>query len=244
MEKQTAGRKALGDLAPKFAELNDDVLFGQVWSREDKLPTKERCLITISALISKGFCDSSLQYHIQNAKNHGVKKSEMVEVLTQLAFYAGWPNVWAAFPYVKEVYKDEQTTLGDSLFGQGQENKAYAAYFTGKSYLKPIPCQGLGIANVTFEPGCRNFWHIHHQGGQLLLVTDGVGYYQEWGQKARLLHPGDVVEIPPEVKHWHGAGKDEFFTHIAIALPANKATTEWCEEVADGDYLRAIQTAQ
>jgi 4-carboxymuconolactone decarboxylase len=98
MDKQTAGRKALGDLAPKFAELNDDVLFGEVWAREDKLKTRDRCLITVTALISKGIFDNSLKYHIANAKAHGVSKTEMVELVTHLAFYVGWPNAWAAFP--------------------------------------------------------------------------------------------------------------------------------------------------
>jgi 4-carboxymuconolactone decarboxylase len=237
MEKQTAGRKALGDLAPKFAELNDDVLFGEVWSREDKLATRDRCLITVTALITKGVFDNSLRYHIANAKAHGVTKEEMVEVLTHLAFYAGWPNAWAAFPIVREVYADEKTNPSDSLFGLGEENKAFEKYFIGKSYLKPLStAEGLGVYNVTFEPGCRNNWHIHHVGGQLLLCTDGEGWYQEWGGKARKIHPGDVVYIAPEIKHWHGATKDSWFTHIAIGIPAKGASNEWCEPVNDKEY--------
>jgi 4-carboxymuconolactone decarboxylase len=132
MEKQTAGRKALGDLAPKFAELNDDVLFGEVWSRSDKLSLRDRSLITVTCLISKGIFDASLKYHIQNAKAHGVSKTEMVEVLTQLAFYAGWPNVWAAFPYVREVYAEEKSQPSDSLFGLGEENKAYEQFLSAR----------------------------------------------------------------------------------------------------------------
>ena len=91
-------------------------------------------------------------------------------------------------------------------------------------------------ANVTFEPGCRNNWHIHHKSGQILLVTAGRGWYQEWGSPARELHPGDVVNIPPEVKHWHGAAKDAWFAHVAIEVPAEGAKNEWCEPVADADY--------
>lgn len=105
MEKQTAGRDALGDFAPKFAELNDDVLFGQVWAREDLLCTRDRCIVTLVALVSKGILDSSLTYHLQNAKDHGVTKTEISEILTQVAFYAGWPNAWAAFRMAKEVWK-------------------------------------------------------------------------------------------------------------------------------------------
>ena len=101
MMKQTAGRNGLGDLAPKFAQLNDDVLFGEVWSREDKLSLRDRAMITVTALVSKGICDSSLKYHIENAMKHGVTKTEMVEIITQLAFYVGWPNAWAVFPMVR-----------------------------------------------------------------------------------------------------------------------------------------------
>lgn len=104
MENQTAGRDALGGFAPKFAELNDDVLFGQVWAGEDKLSSRDRCIVTVSALMAKGILDSSLMYHIANAKKHGVTAEEMAEILTHGAFYAGWPNAWAAFKMAKEVY--------------------------------------------------------------------------------------------------------------------------------------------
>ncbi|MEE0733069.1 MAG: carboxymuconolactone decarboxylase family protein [Acutalibacteraceae bacterium] len=106
MKQVTAGRDALGEFAPKFAELNDDVLFGQIWSREDKLSPRDRSLVTVTALVSSGILDSSLQYHIHTAKENGVTKEEMAEVLTQLAFYAGWPKAWAAFRMAKEVYEN------------------------------------------------------------------------------------------------------------------------------------------
>ena len=105
MKKVTAGRDSLGQFAPKFAELNDDVLFGEVWSREKELPVKERCIITVTALISTGITDSSLDFHIQNAKNNGVTKEEMAEIITHIAFYVGWPKAWAAFNMAKEIYK-------------------------------------------------------------------------------------------------------------------------------------------
>ena len=107
MVKQTAGRDALNDFAPKFAELNDDMLFGEVWSREDQLPLKTRSIVTITALISKGIVDSSLTYHISTARKNGVTRTEMAEILTHLAFYAGWPNAWAAFRMAKEFYAEE-----------------------------------------------------------------------------------------------------------------------------------------
>ncbi len=235
MKKVDAGRKSLNDLAPKFAELNDDVLFGEIWSRTDKLSLKERSIITVTALMSKGIFDSSLKFHIQNAKDNGVSKEEMVEIITQLAFYVGWPNAWAVFSQVREVYKDDKVGH-EPLFGLGEENKAFEKYFVGKSYLNPLNTKGLGIFNVTFEPGCRNNWHIHHLGGQILLVTDGEGYYQEEGRQARKLKPGDVVYIAPEVKHWHGANKYSWFSHIAIEIPHEGSFTEWKEEVSEEEY--------
>ena len=236
MIKQDAGTKQLGDIAPKFAQLNDEVLFGEVWSRDDTLSLRDRSLITVAALLTKGIVDHSIQYHLENAKNHGVSKTEMVEVITQLAFYAGWPNAWAVFPMVKKVYQDEKEILGDSLFGRGEPNVAFANYFTGKSYLKTLNTKNIGIYNVTFEPKCRNNWHIHHKGGQILLCTDGEGWYQEEGKQAIKLTPGSVVYIPAEVKHWHGASKDAWFTHLAIEIPADYATNEWCEPVDDETY--------
>lgn len=108
MKKQTAGRNALGEFAPKFAELNDDVLFGEVWSREDKLSARDRSLITVAALMGSGILDSSLKYHIMHAKENGVTAEEMAEAITHIAFYAGWPKAWAAFNYAKEIYSEEE----------------------------------------------------------------------------------------------------------------------------------------
>ncbi len=240
MVKQTAGRDQLGEFAPKFAELNDDVLFGEVWSREGKLSLKTRSILTVSALVSKGLIDSSFQFHVQSAKKNGVTKDEMAEILTHLAFYAGWPNAWAAFRAAVEVYRDDAGTDG-GLFGLGAPNEAYAQYFTGNSYLKPLtdPRETVFLANVTFEPGCRNHWHIHHAsqgGGQILLCTNGRGWYQERGQDARELNPGDVVYIPAGVKHWHGAAKDSWFSHVAFEAPGEDCSTEWCEPVDEARY--------
>lgn len=179
MQKQTAGRNILGEIAPKFAELNDDVLFGEVWSRTDKLSLKQRSIITITALISKGIFDNSLKNHLVNARNNGVSKEEIVEIITHLAFYVGWPNAWAVFPLVQEVYGTKIINPADSLFGLGQLNTAFSDYFIGKSYLKILNTDGVAIYNVTFEPSCRNNWHIHHYGGQILLCTDGEGWYQK-----------------------------------------------------------------
>lgn len=244
MVKQTAGRDSLNDFAPKFAELNDDVLFGEVWSREDKLSLKLRSIVTMTALISKGIVDNSLMYHLTTAKKNGVTRTEMAEILTHLAFYAGWSNAWAAFRMAKEVYAEEAEAGAEEhggFFGMGEPNVSYAKYFIGQSYLKPLtdPKETVFIANVTFEPGCRNNWHIHHAdkgGGQLLICVDGEGWYQEEGKPAQSLKPGDVVTIPPEVKHWHGAKKDCWFSHLAVEVPGENTSNEWCEPVTDQEY--------
>ena len=131
-------------------------------------------------------------------------------------------------------YEKEKQNV--SVFGMGDPNDAYKDYFIGQSYLKGLIREPISIANVTFEPGCRNNWHIHHKGGQILLVTDGTGYYQEWGKPVKKLNPGDVVNIPPEVKHWHGATADSWFSHLAIEVPAEGASNEWLEPVTDDDY--------
>ena len=251
---QTAGRQQLGEFAPDFARYNDDILFGEVWSKNDVLSLHDRSIVTVSALVASGMVDSSLKYHLQSAKKNGVTKSEMAEVITQLGFYAGWPKAWAAFNLAKEVYNEPAAenakTNGNagmdlaaiqatSMFPVGGENVNYAQYFDGKSYLNMISTEQVVIGNVTFEPGCRNHWHIHHAdkgGGQMLLVTAGRGWYQEWGKPAQELKAGDVVHIPANVKHWHGAAKDSAFQHLAIEVPGENASSEWCEPVEEKEY--------
>ena len=134
---------------------------------------------------------------------------------------------------------DKKQFEKNNVFGTGKPNKAFAKYFVGESFLNPLtnPQETtVFLANVTFEPGCRNNWHIHHQGGQILLVTGGRGYYQEWGKPARELNAGDVVNIPPEVKHWHGAAPDSWFAHLAVEVPAAGVSNEWLEPVTDAEY--------
>ena len=132
--------------------------------------------------------------------------------------------------------ENQEAQQKSGVFGIGEKNTAYAKYFVGQSYLNMLTTERVVTANVTFEPGCRNNWHIHHKGGQILLVTSGRGYYQEWGKPAQELHAGDVVNIPPEVKHWHGAAKNSWFAHVAIEVPADGASNEWCEPVDDDAY--------
>lgn len=244
--KQTAGRDALGDFAPKFAELNDDVLFGQVWNREAQLSLRDRSIVTVTALMAQGLVDSSFQYHLTTAKNNGVTKTEIAEILTHAAFYVGWPKAWAAFQMAKDVWAQD-TLLDDAklqhersmIFPIGQTNDAFSQYFIGQSYLAPISTSQVGIYNVTFEPGCRNNWHIHHAkngGGQILICVNGQGYYQEWGKPAQKLNPGDVVNIPVGVKHWHGATPNSWFSHLAVEVPGEETSNQWLEAVEDSIY--------
>ena len=139
--------------------------------------------------------------------------------------------------------QNEATFEQENVFGRGAENTAYAQYFSGASFLNPLtdPKKTVFLANVTFEPGCRNNWHIHHAasgGGQLLICTAGEGWYQEEGQPAVSLQPGTVITIPANVKHWHGAKRDSWFSHIAVEVPGTECKNEWCEPVSDEAYAK------
>lgn len=125
------------------------------------------------------------------------------------------------------------------IFDIGEKNP-FGQYFKGQSYLNMLSTEGISVGNVTFEPGCRNNWHIHHAdkgGGQILLCTGGNGWYQEWGKEARPLKAGDVVHIPAGVKHWHGAAKDSWFVHLSLEVPGENTSNEWLEPVSDDDYM-------
>ena len=142
---QTAGRTQLGEFAPEFAHLNDDILFGEVWSRNDLLSLRDRSLVTLTCLISQGLTDSSLTYHLQTAKANGITRTEISEIITHIAFYAGWSKAWAAFRLAKDVWNDCVTATTDKekfqkemIFPIGDPNTAYAKYFKGNSYLARI----------------------------------------------------------------------------------------------------------
>ena len=140
-------------------------------------------------------------------------------------------------------YENKETFEQSNVFGTGTANTEFAQYFIGESFLNPLtdPQSGLFAANVTFEPGCRNNWHIHHAtkgGGQLLICTTGEGWYQEEGKTAVSLNEGSVIMIPANVKHWHGAKKDSWFNHIAVEVPGENCKNEWCEPVSDEEYAK------
>ena len=201
------------EFAPAIDQYLKEHLFADIFAR-GVLTYQEREIATISALSSIPGLEPQLNSHIQIGKNTGLSDAQVNEIL-DLTKYSR-----------------------SGAFAIGEKNTAYAKYFIGQSYLQPLTSEGVGVANVTFKPGCRNNWHIHHKGGQILLVTAGRGYYQEWGKPAQELKPGDVVNIPPEVKHWHGAAKDSWFAHVAIAVPAEGSSNEWLEEVTDKEYAK------
>ena len=214
MKKITAGRDVLGEFAPKFAQLNDDVLFGEVWSRESELSARDRSLITVTALMAQGLTDTSFGHHLAMAK-----------------------DIWAD----EESADEKQRHQNSMIFPIGAPNDGFAQYFSGQSYLAPVSTEQVKIFNVTFEPGCRNNWHIHEAdkgGGQSLVCVAGRGYYQEWGKEPQELHPGDVINIMPGVKHWHGAAPDSWFSHLAMEVPGENCRSQWCEPVSEEEYQK------
>ena len=157
----------------------------------------------------------------------------------------GWPKGWAVFRQAKEIWNEETPARSEKdayqnsiFFPIGQENP-YGQFFVGQSYLAPVSTQQVPVFNVTFEPGCRNNWHIHRassDGGQLLICVGGRGWYQEWGKEPVEMRPGTVVNIPANVKHWHGAAADSWFSHLAIEVAGEQASNEWLEPVSNEDY--------
>ena len=242
---QTAGRTQLGEFAPMFAHLNDDMLFGEVWN-DEAIDVKTRCIITVVSLMASGITDPSLVYHLQNAKAHGVTKEEIAAIITHATMYVGWPRGWAVFRLAREVWNEVTPALTEKekyqnsiFFPIGQPNDAYARYFAGQSYLAPVSMTQVPVFNVTFEPGCRNNWHIHYAdkgGGQMLICVGGCGYFQEWGKEPVEMKPGDCVNIPAGVKHWHGAAPDSWFSHLAFEVPGENVSAEWLEPVSDEIY--------
>lgn len=201
---QTAGRNALGEFAPEFAHFNDDVLFGENWNQEE-IDVKTRSIITVVALMAQGITDSSLKFHLQNAKDHGVSQKEIAAVITHVAFYAGWPKAWAVFNLAKEVWNVGE---GDLPY----EEEAMRAH--AKSMIFPIGNPNDGFAKY----------------------FGGRGYYQEEGKEAVEMKPGDCISIPAEVKHWHGAAPDSWFSHLAVEVPGTETSNEWLEAVSDEAY--------
>ena len=166
-------------------------------------------------------------------------------IITHATMYVGWPNGWAVFRLAKDIWNEEVPSATDkeryqnTIFFPIGEPNPYGDYFVGQSYLAPLSTTQVPVFNVTFEPACRNNWHIHHAksgGGQMLICVGGRGYYQELGKDPRELTPGTVINIPAEVKHWHGAAPDSWFSHLAVEVDGVETSNEWLEPVSDEEY--------
>ena len=211
---------ALFDFHPQLDEYLKAHLFGDIFQR-DNLDWKTRELVTIAALAARLETEPQLKAHIAIGKNNGITDEQAVAIVRRVQCPddpANLPSDWSAIPV-------------------GEPNTAYAKYFSGRSWLYPLSRDQLHISGVTFEPNCRNNWHIHHAktgGGQILIVTAGEGYYQEWGKEKRRIRKGDTVNIPAGVKHWHGAANC-WFQHIALEVPGTGTRTEWCEPVSGAE---------
>lgn len=245
---QSRAQQLMGDVAPKLAELTDNVLFGDIWERPG-LAKRDRSLITVAALIALNRPEQ-LRSHMRLARQNGVTETELVEAITQLAFYSGWPNAISAVGVAREVFAEnavkevEPAVSADNAVvvtkAGSQPGIAGAAdNFTGAvevdmRFQRPLPARtGGGI--VTFEPGARTAWHSHPL-GQTLIVTAGSGLVQHWGGPLQQIGVGDVVWIPPGVKHWHGASEAAGMAHVAIAEAQDGQSVTWMEQVGDAQY--------
>ena len=241
VQHQLSGRDFNYAFAPATDYYLKAHLFGDIFARNN-LTHAERELVTIAALSGLHGVESQLKAHVRGARNMGLSDAALCAIPDALEQLVGEAEGYRARKAVAEIFGlpfTEVAPLAPSGFPKGEPNTAYARYFTGNSYLAALSDgkgAGVPIHNVTFEPRCRNNWHIHHKTGQTLICISGRGWYQAWGEPARELHPGDVVSIPAEVKHWHGAARDSWFQHIAFSIPVDGASSEWCEPVSDAEY--------
>ena len=216
---------ALFDFHPQLDAYLKAHLFGDIFAR-DNVDWRTREIVTIAALAARPETEPQMKAHIAIGKVNGVTDAQTAEIVRRVQLPrnpANLPSDWSPIPV-------------------GELNTAYAKYFIGNSYLHKLTLDQVPAFGVTFEPGCRNNWHIHHAkigGGQMLIVTAGEGFYQEWGKPARRLKKGDTVNIPANVKHWHGAAPDCWFQHIALEVPGTEQSNEWCEPVDDAAYAEA-----
>jgi len=211
-------------------------LFGDIFARNN-LSFADREIVTVSAISALPGCGPQLIAHVSGARNMGVTDAELRALPALLEEKVGLAEAERLRGALKDVLGDDHTsvqTVDFAVWPKGEPNTSYAQYFTGNSYLAPM---GGGVANVTFEPGCRNNWHIHHKQVQVLICVAGRGWYQEWGKPAVPLTPGTIIEIPEGVKHWHGAAADSWMQHLTFHKDIQPGSTnEWLEPVTDGQY--------
>jgi alkylhydroperoxidase/carboxymuconolactone decarboxylase family protein YurZ/quercetin dioxygenase-like cupin family protein len=229
-QTKLCGREVKGplfDFHPQLDEYLKAHLFGDIFAR-DNVDWRTREIATVAALAARPETEPQMKSHIGVAKVNGVTDEQAKAIVARVRCPkdpAQLPSDWSPIPV-------------------GQLNTAFAKYFIGKSYLHKLTLEQVPAFGVAFEPACRNNWHIHHAtkgGGQILIVTAGEGYYQEWGKPARRIRKGDTVNIPAGVKHWHGAAPDCWFQHIALEAPGEGQRTEWCEPVDDKAYAEATK---
>ncbi len=238
VQTQLTGKPFVYDFAPATDYYLKAHLFGDIFARNN-LTFAERELVTVSALSALKGCDPQLESHVAGARNMGLSDAEIHSIPAALAAGVGETEAWRAAKAIAKVYGEdfnEGEPVENMMFPKGDFNSGFAQYFIGNSYLAPLSTGKIPVSNVTFEPGCRNNWHIHHKGIQVLICVGGRGWYQEWGKEPQELHPGDVVEIPSEMKHWHGAARDNWFQHVTFTIAEDGASNEWLEPVGDEEY--------
>jgi len=211
-------------------------LFGDIFARNN-LSFADREVVTVSAISALPGCEPQLQAHVSGARNMGVSDEALKEMPALLEKNIGMAEAERLRGALAAILGGTHTpvqTVDFSVWPKGEPNTAYAKYFTGNSYLAQM--EG-GMANVTFEPRCRNNWHIHHKQVQVLICISGRGWYQEWGKEAIEMTPGTIIAVPAEVKHWHGAAKDSWFQHLTYHKDVQEgASNEWLEPVTDDVY--------
>lgn len=226
----------LFDFAPAIDEFLKAHLFGDIFAR-DNLDWRSRELATVALLAAMTGVEPQLAAHIAIAKKNGLT-DEQIEAILEI--------VRREVLGQTEAWSETSEARNPSSFPLGGENTGFAQYFSGRSWLAPLTKKaelGVPVFNVTFEPGCRNNWH-RHTGGQILIAVGGVGYYQERGQAARRLVSGDLVEIPPDVDHWHGASPTDWFSHLAVECHPDTNKNSWLEPVSDADYQAATSEGE
>ena len=241
VQTKLSGKPFTYDFAPATDYYLKAHLFGDIFARNN-LTHAERELVTVSALSGLQGVEPQLQSHVSGARNMGLKDDEIRSIPATLAARVGEVEAWRAAKAIAAVFGepfDEGKPVEQMMFPKGDFNSAYAQYFIGNSYLAPLSQGKVPVSNVTFEPRCRNNWHIHKAtkgGGQMLVGIAGRGWYQEEGKPAQEILPGTVIHIPAGVKHWHGAAADSWFAHLAFEIPGENTSNEWLEPVTDKEY--------
>ena len=236
VQTRLVGKPIFNSFAPATDYYLKAHLFGDIFARNN-LSYSDREIVTVSAISSLPGCEPQLVAHVSGARNMGVTDKELKALPALLEEKVGFDVAERLRGALATVFGESYIpvqTVDFSVWPKGEPNTAYAHYFTGNSYLAPLDG---GINNVTFEPRCRNNWHIHHKQVQVLICVAGRGWYQEWGKEAVPMIPGTIIAIPAEVKHWHGAAKDSWFQHLTYHKDVQEgASNEWLEPVSDAQY--------